>query len=309
MSVAAVWNLYGVDVGGTMLGGITSQGLPTNTTVRGEPTSGAVSPGFQALVGQEPRGTFGTMHIASALDLLTAQGADVGALTGGLSFYAQKNAFGGARASGSVHRKYNFADGIAVPRTLSCDYQGDASLDAEVVARYDGSNDPIVVTDSSALGTAPTDDERFTLGPLEVFGKTLTHWRGLEIDFGIMLRILGADSDIWPTFVGIQTVAPTLTLRGIDIEWLKSTNIPLTGAAATHANTEVWLKKRTQGSTFVADTTAEHIKFTAAGIAYIGEAGSASGSDPSEVTLVIECRDDGSNDPLVVDTSAAITVA
>ena len=86
-----------------------------------------------------------------------------------------------------------------------------------------------------------------------------------------------------------------------------SAKIPLTGLKVTHANTAFYLRKRAIGSTFVANGTAQHIKFTAEGLATIDNAMQVSGDEPSSTTLTMPLHYDGTNAPLVIDTASAIT--
>ena len=78
------------------------------------------------------------------------------------------------------------------------------------------------------------------------------------------------------------------------------------GVQATHANTSFYLRHRTRTG-FVADATETHILFTAAGLAHFTEPFTASGTEAGEATLVIETENDGTNDPIVIDTTSAIT--
>lgn len=299
--------LYAVGFGNDILTGITRQNITTGSEVRGEQSSGDIHRHFLGLYAQRIAPGFTTRAIASALDLCGVLGTDIADLTGGFSLYAQKHADGSTRTSGNAHRKYNFVRGIVVPRRLSVEHRGDATLTYETIVTWDGNNDPLLFTDDVPLPSAGDDIERFTLGSWQIGGVALTGIRSLEIDFGIDAVSEGADSDIWDTLCSIRAVNSSLTLRGIDIEWLKAANIPLIGKAATHANTAGYLRKRAQGSTFVANGTAQHIKFTACGLAYIDSPIDASENDGAQTTLMMPLRYDGTNDPLTINTASAIT--
>lgn len=307
MTVATKHGLYGVEIDATLIGGITNLGTRTGEEVRNEPTSGEIYARFQSLVAQKPGAEFTTLNIAAALDACGLTGVDIGGLAAGLNLYAQKHVEGGTRAGAASHRKYTIKDGILVPRVLSVDHQGDATLRYEAVAIYDGANDPIVIADSQSLPGGLTDAQRFTIGPVTIESVSLAQVRRFELDFGLQVVSEGADSDIWDTFISIESIQPQITLRGIDVEWLKSTNIPLLGKAVTHTNTAIYLRKRAAGGTFVADGTAEHIKFTAAGLATIDTPFEADGNDAGETSLTLPLKYDGVNVPLVINTTSAIT--
>lgn len=305
MAVSTLHGMYGVQAGSALLGGITQYSVPTGTETRGEPAGGMVYPRSVSMVAQKPRASFTTMAIVAALDALGITGKSITDLTGGLNFYAQLQAEGGARASGSNHRKYAINEGLVVPTTLTVDHQGDAAIAYDTLITYDGANEPIVISDAQALPGTLLDNERFTLGPVQIESVTLTHVRSIEINFGIVAATEGADSDIWDTFAYIQAMQPVITLRGVGVDWLKDANIPLGGKAATHVNTAIYLRKRS-GVTYEADGSAVHVKFTVAGLATIDPAFDVDGSEPGEVTLVMPLKHDGTNNPIVMNTASTI---
>lgn len=315
MSVAPPpYGLFGVEIGNGNVLPITQQSLPPGTEVRSETSSGRVYPEFQAVVAQKSSASFSTLAIAAALDMVGLIGKDVSTLTGGFSMWAEKHASGGTRAGASSHRKHNVALGLIVPGTLSVEHQGDATLPYDVLILGDGAgNDPVVITKAQTLPTLTAGDiekERFTLGKVTIGGILLEGVTSVEIDFGIEAVTVGADSTIHDTFVSIHTIAPVITIKGIDLEWLDSAKIPYQGKVATHTGddaTSIYLRKRAVGGTLVPLGTAEHIKFTADGLATIENALDVSGNDTGEVNLVMPLRFDGTNAPLIVNTAIAIT--
>jgi hypothetical protein len=128
---------------------------------------------------------------------------------------------------------------------------------------------------------------------------------GLEIDFGLRVRKDSSDSEIWPQFVSIEVAQPRITLRGNRSKWFGAAGVPLAGLNGTHANTSLYLRKRAAGGTFVANATAEHIKFTAAGLAYVDKPGSFSGNNPGETSITLVTKYDGTNYPITVNTAIA----
>lgn len=311
MAVVRRHTISGVKLGATVLSGITRETISLNSEVRGEPTSGEVFPRYLSLTKQNPTGMFASQHIASALTLLGSIGLDIADLSGGLILYAAAHERGSTRKTGANHRSYTINDGLVIPTRLTCDYQGDAELEVQVLVTYDGTNNPVVITDSVALPTV-TDNERYSLGPISVGGVDLPQLRRVELDFGLRAQAIGAGggsapADVWPTFASISQGQPTLTCRGIDVEWFKAANVPIGGLAVTHATTAIYFRKRLRHSTFVADATEEHVLITADGMAVIDDAISASGDAEAESSVIIPLDYDGTNAPLVIDTTAAIT--
>jgi hypothetical protein len=305
MGVTNRHGLYAVKIGEVVLGGITAQNVATGTEARGEAASDEVYPQIQSIVAQKPSAGFTTLAIAAALDAVGLLGVNIADLTGLLVCYARKHKDGGTREPGAAHRSYTINNGILIPRTLSCEHQGDATLTYEALVTYDGTNEPVIVADSVTLPVGTANDERFSLGPVTIGGVTITSVRSLQIDFGINAVTEGADSDIWDTLVSIRNIKPTITLRGIELAWFHASGIPLTAKVATHLNTQIILRKRAAGGTFVVPETAEHISFTAAGMAYIDAPMNATGEEPGEVSLMMPLIYDGTNDPVVIDTTAA----
>ena len=309
MGVSNRFGLYGVQVGaaGTLLGGITRQAIRLDSTVRNEPRSGDVYTRFQSLVAQKPGASFSTEHIARAIDLISQTGYDLATETTGLILYSQKAKSGGTRYSTAVHFKDQIKSGILALRRLSGQHQGDFSLDCEAVAGWNGADNPIVRTYDITAPTAATDTERFTLGKITVGGIAITHFRNMDLDFGLEIKSEGSESELWDKFVFIESIKPVLTVRGINPLWFKeSGGIPLLGLNGTHANTAIFLRKRAAGGTFVADATAEHISVIGQGYITIDTPMDTGGGEAAECSLKMEFYHDGTNAPLLIDTTAAI---
>jgi len=298
--------LYAVVHDATAIPGINSLGWTLSGRTIGEPTAAELSPRNRLMVGQEPRLSFTTRALATALGLCGFGGTDISGLTSGLVGYQQQLGDGGTREGALSHRKIAIAKGLLYPTRISTNHQGTAELSYEAAATYDGSNDPIIITESQDLPAAVADAERFALGVVQVGGVTIGLLTSLEIDFGLKVVADSADSEIWPDEVWIAERHPKITLRTKKAKAWGATGISMAGQAATHANTIFYLRKRTQTG-FVDDATAEHIKFTADGLAYLSDPFSARGTDPGEVGLTIETEYDGTNDPITIDTASAIT--
>lgn len=319
MGVTRRHTLYGVELdtdslagSSVVLGGIKGQVIEADTEVRNDTSSGEAYPTHLAMVSQKIMATFRTTSIAAGLDVIGLTGLPIFATSqDGVNLYAYAHAEGGTRASGSNHRKYNVKQGIIVPQRITCDHQGDAVIEYRLLTTWDGTNNPVVITDSSAVPTNGVDSARFTIGKCTLANLTINHITSFELDFGHVIETEGADSDKWDTFVSIRETKPVLRLRGRDIEWLDASVYPLEGAVATQANTSFYLRKRSASTSsgFVADATQEHIKFNAAGLAHVTTIFDAEteGNPPAEVAVEMPMRYDGTNAIIVVDTTSAIT--
>lgn len=314
MGVSQKWSLYAVQLhvdgmgAAVNLDAVSEQEFSTNTEFTREATGGNPYVRFLSITGQQPQGSFSSYSLARALDTIPFGGLAIASTANpGVSLYAYKHAAGGTRASGTAHRQYLIKNGIVVPRQITIDHRGEARLGFDVVAIYDGANNPVVINDGVAVPVAAGDDERFTLGPCEIGGLTFTQKRNLTLDFGHRVVPESADGDVWSTFVSIEETMPELRLAGIDVQWLKSDVVPLLGAAAEHADTNIYFRKRERGGTgFVDDATEEHIQMTAHGLAVVDQIMRASASGATETSLQFPLAHDGTNIPAIFDTTTAL---
>jgi hypothetical protein len=306
MSQSVRYSIHAVKLGATVIKAIGSSGLTLNENVSAERTTSTVYDEFQSIRGRAPVATFGTRDLAAALGVTGLAPVDVSTLSGGVVLYLSKHADGGTRSSSSDHRTETIVNGILVPRMLTCDHQGDAMLTYEVIATSDGVNDIVQVADNVALPSIDPDQERWTMGSVTLEEESITGMRSIQIDLGHRVTAEGADSDVDPTFSSVENISPSITIRGIDPTYFSSGKIPLGGLDASHANTTIYFRKRALGGSFVADGTAEHVKLTACGLS-VNESRDGSSGSPAESSIRIPCRHDGTNAPLTVDETSAIT--
>lgn len=291
----------------TTLGGITSVRAFQGSDVRSEATSGEAYARWQAIYGQRPGLQFTTKALAAALDVCAQAGCFIdptGVGKTGVTAYWQKQKQGGTRESGSNHATANIRQGIMIPRRISVGHQGDCELDYDVLATYDLSNAPLVFADSVALPSAPNDDQRYTIGPVTINGDTFAKVTNFSLDFGINAETIGADSDTWDTYSRIVEIMPMIELDGIDTDWFDDCN-QLEGTNVLHTETEIILRKRLLGGRFEDPTDAVHISFSVCGLAYCEELASARQNGLATTKLRIPLRFDGTNLPIVIDTTAA----
>lgn len=300
-----LYDKFALTLNSTTIGGTTAQSFGLDPQVRGEPTSGALYPSIMTMVGQAPRGSLSTLNIAAALAVVTQFG--YAANGAGVKLYAYKHAADGTRAGASAHKSWTIGAGLVVPRRLGVSHGGDASLDLDIIARStDGTTHPVVIGESVTMPSV-TDAERFTLGPVTIGGVALDSVKSLELDFGLSVLVDAADGYLYPTFISVGQAAPRIVIRGVSPAWCKDSGaIAMLGQAATHVNTKLYFRKRAANATFVADVTAEHVKITTAGLAYVSSVFNA-GAGPGETEITIAPIYDGTNNPLIITTASAIT--
>lgn len=293
----------------------TSQSITNNPQLDSIITAGETMATHVILRSQRVVADFSTLAVAQAIDSVGLTPLCIttdNSHTGVIFYLASIDQCGAVSSSG--HRSLTIKSGAVVPRRLQCDHRGDASISFDVVVAKPTANNAIVISDADNLPELDVVDvlvgaRLWTLGGMKVGGVTLSNYTSFEIDFGNVVSTRGSQSDLWDTHVEVNTHAPSITIRGIDPTWFKeSGGVPIAGLACTHANTIMYLRKRVTGSpAFVADNVAEHIKFTAKGIAVIDSAMSGQMHQFAETSLRIQCLYDGTDSPIEVDTTSAIT--
>jgi hypothetical protein len=199
-------------------------------------------------------------------------------------------------------------NGRLVLRQLQCQHRQDARISLEAFAiSSDGDADPMVITESLAAPTAATDPARWTIHDLTLEDIAAGCLQSINIDFGLTIDTTGCNSDVYDTLLDLTKVMPKITGTTKKTNILAAANIPIRGKAVTHANTLFQLRKRVRNTgSFVADATEEHIAITADGIAYVNKGFDGSNHEDGTADFTVDCTFDGTNTPLVWDTTAAI---
>ena len=240
---------------------------------------------------------------------MAAQGYGVKSTTNpGVTWFEQKFDECAVAQAGSVHRGILTSLGRVVPDSITADHQGNAVLSFRVIPIKKTGVDIVAITDNNALPSITITSARWTLGKCTIDSNVLTGKLSYRINFGNTADGRGADSDLDDTFLEATEHAPSIEIRGIDSSWF--TTFGLDGVALAHADTILYLRKRSQDSSnFVADGTAEHIKFTMFGLGAMDDiAAGGEVTRPTEDSLMITGAVDSSgNNPLILDTASAIT--
>lgn len=251
-----------------------------------------------------------TYSLKALLDSIGVSGLGIaGSSNPGVVGYWQKFDDMGFAVSGANHVSRTYANGVIVPRSISCDHQGDAKLTFEMIVIGDGTNSPVSLSATASLPTVSTTPARWTLGPITLGGVSFSEYTGIEIDFGNNVQARGVQSYLDHTHIEQKTHEPKITITGIDPTWFSASKVPIGGLVVANATDSIYLRKRTQTATsFVPNGTAEHIKFTPAGLASMGSLGRAQAQRVGDSTIEITlAKDMSGNAPLVMSTASAIT--
>jgi len=243
---------------------VQDQSLNSELQTRTEGGDGQVYNTFGSLISGAPVARISTFDLKAFLDECGLEGMliDADGTHPGVVMYWQKYAQGGTRAGAGNHISTTIKNGILVPRTIEMPHQGNATLSAEAVARQESTDGPLTFNEADDLpsGVYPATSVLWGLGPVDFNSVTIDGLKNASIDFGIGLLVEGGDNDIYPTFVSVQRIQPVITLSGVHADVLST--LTEDGVYYTAEQITFYAKKRAEGGTFVADGTAEHIKFT-----------------------------------------------
>lgn len=315
MALSKRWTDYAVKIhaltaqsaGAVYVDAVRSLSLENRLATLLESGDGEVYASFGSLARGDVSVRFQTLDLKAALDALGLEGqlVDADGSHPGVEVYLRRMTQGGTRdaAAAGTHWKGTIANGIAVPRRISCRSNENASLDVDVVARQTSSVAPIVFDEAANLPTHNAGpDAVWTVGKVNLNGTQLEGVESVDVDFGIDLLIDRADSDIYPSFVSVASIRPRIMLTGAHLD----VTTTLTEDGLYYASgVIVYLRKRALGGTFTADATAEHIKLTLGKCRV--EPMSIDG-DPKKLGLVLTpWATIGTSNPLTMSTASAIT--
>ena len=301
--------IYAVGYGTTYAGGVTRQDAPFNIDVRGEPTDGQPYASTLHVYARRPEASWVTRAIGEHLDLCGPSGKAISDLAGGFKLYGQAKAEEGIRATtGALALTY--LAGLIVPTSLTVSHNTDAELTYSLHAQLENgngnSNNLCAISAVSPLPTIADGTARYGLGPCECGGFSFEQVTQVQVGFGLQVQAESADGEADPQHVSIISVVPTIRIRGTKLATYGAAAIPFDGLQGTHGSLSFYLRKREDSGQYVLDATAEHIKITAAGLAYMDNAFSGSGNASGESSVVIATKYDGTNFPLLVTVDTAI---
>lgn len=312
MSVTKLWTDYSVKVGSaTYIDGIQSVSISQGLQTALESGDGEVFASFGSLAMGGPTARFSSLNLAAVLNAIGASGTAVGA--SGITLYSRSKAQGGTNvaAGTGTHVSYLINNGIMVPRRISARSNGNASIDVEVTARQQTTTAPVTYSAAATLpGNTPGVSEVWTVGPVEINGTVLSGIQSIDLDFGVSILAERGDSDVYPTFVTVRSIRPTLRVRTNHIDAISTvtdgTNTLAPDGSFLSENVVVYFRQRAQGGTFTADGTAQHVKVST-GLARV-EYQSIDG-DPKTIDILITPWLDtgGPTNPITVSTASAIT--
>ena len=220
-----------------------SPGLRTAVEV----ADGEVYATYSSLTAGAPSFRVTTADVDAALDAIAVAGTAVSSNT---AMWSRAYSGGGSRVAGATasHHKILVNAGLCVLRRLSARHGDHATVDFEVIANKSGSTAPVTYSEGVALpGSTLGADELWTLGSVSLNGA-IEGVESVEVDFGVDVLSEAKDSDIYPTFLSVRRVMPSLRIRSTNIDLTSS--LTEDGLSYSASQVVVTLAKRAEGGTF-----------------------------------------------------------
>ena len=258
----------------------------------------AGSPVWLSNEGQKPMYTLVTPAIASAITALGSIRGKVIAANVTI-YFGQWSGLG--QASGSVHKRAVTNDGLIVVRGIKAPGDKYATMALDVYAITDGTNAPTIFEEGVAAPTESLLDECFFGGPMKL-GSDFYETRSWDYNPNPKVDCELQSGSGWPTRVDLVSEEPEFDVDTTDPNLMA--DLTTIGSGSTDGN--FFLRRATAGGLRVANATETHISLRVP--AFFGYPGELRGTAPDKVSQAVKicARFDGTNAPVIPDTTAAI---
>jgi hypothetical protein len=285
-----------------------SQVIELNQDIRTGMEQAGVYESRASVVARRPTILFGTTQLASYLDLVGAWARCINSDGTHPGFDAYQLAHDRCSHRDLTNSdRYRVGDGLILTDSISVNHQGRAEVSGRVVAITDSSgNEPVVKDTGVTYPNTAVDDEEFGLYTCTVGGDDLTGLKNIVIEPGVEVTQEDADGSIFPEWASVGAILTRIRLQGVSPAWLGSSVIPIAGKSIDHADTTLRFVKYASGSSYDTLTNAVHIGITVAGMGCITTAANSSGRGVSTTEAMIYALHDGTNVPLIIDTTFAL---
>jgi hypothetical protein len=264
-----------------------------------EHPAGHPAPLFGAIARAKPAVKFSTPQLDTLVSSFPVWGANPSC-----TLYRKKSGLTAPLArDGTVHDNVAVTASTAFWDTITLPARGIGAGNVTICSMWNGTNNPLIHTGSAALASTLAVANYFAAGPIQINGTAVNGIEEVTIQSGANFQSEGDADSIYDTFGEVRLGQTVVTIKTkTQVNWA---TYNLTGAAIT--TLVGFMKKWANEASFVADATAEHIKYAATqGIAHpINSTADEAGlwSD----TLAILClAADGTTAPLTFTASQAI---
>jgi len=264
-------------------------------------SAGDVYPLFQGITDATPEFSFETQELVR---LINACGITGTSLAQTDWYFKKCTDLGTVVAAGtSAHERHRMTQGFLWWDRISAEHNGIATASCRAVATWDGSNNPLVRTGSTALSGTVAADQFFSCGPVFLNSAQVAGVMGVDVELNATVKILSADGEPWPTMICLYEINPVVTIRTLSADsW------SLAGVAGVPLSAmSVYLRKYANDGDRVADATEAHLKFTAsAGLITVDES-AGNLNDEASTTLTVALRSASAGSAPLTVAVAAIT--
>ena len=292
MVATKLYKNHVIEVGATTIDSISNVDFAANNERFKEILSGEIDPKFIATLNHNPTIGFTSMNIKAAIDEIPLIGNKIEASNKFVTFF-KRYAAGGTIMAGGSHVKMEVNSGIVVLRSLTATQGSAAEITCECQPVFDGTNDPIIMTDAQVLSGTIADTEIWTLGPAVINGVTIETTE-ISFDFGISLFVEGSDGDAFPSFVSLNNRVPVITVKTMDLSRVAALDIKGEGITTV----SLFFRKMAAGGLRVPDASLVHIQLTLNDGQVNPDSATVSTNDKGEATIIMEAINDGVNDIL-----------
>lgn len=295
------WTAGPVVLNGTTIPGIERQEYQAGSKITVKGGSGSVYPTRCHIDNQMPTMSWDTSAIATLLGACGYAGASISA---DLVFWLLGLDNDGTR---DLTKSITLTAKAGMVTVDNINANGDDDAVCSVVAHptYNDTNDIVAFASDATCAASLSTVEAFCAGKVMLNGAELTGINSIQIQFGLEpLREPPTSGGYWPTRGAFSVRASLIRIGTSDAQALRTYALGGTVQAAT--DSLIYLRKKAQGGTRVANDTAQHIKFSinAGDIGVDTQDGDTSST--MKTSLVITPRKAGATLPIVIDTASVI---
>lgn len=266
--------------------------------------AGHIHPLFRANAKQNPSIEFTTHQLSTLLAVVGVAGASTAAIN---TYFKRASATGNVARATTSHQRLAINSSVIYWSQIRLMHNAPSEATCTIQCNYDGSNEPFVYTGSVALSGTQSAAEIFGAGPVSINGSSVPGVQEVTVSSGVQVVQEGGESELYPTFVGIQMTKPTVTIQTKEmVNW---STYGLNGTALNGSTGVVfYARKFSANGSRVANGTTEHISFQGLLGSAIPQTTSGQSNDTLSDTLVCELV--ASSDsvlPLLISTGVAIS--
>lgn len=269
--------------------------------------AGEVLPSFTATEKQEPMISFKTEQLSTLLGAVGLYGLAISG-TPVYLYFRLASATGNVAIATTSHLRIAVNFGHLFWSQITLPHAGRGSADCELHAGYDGTNLPIVYTGAVAVPSQPLASEVFGAGPVVInAGTAIGSVQSITIKSGVSLEKLSGNSEIWPTWMGINAAPASIDVECLDRQNWDASGLGL-GGVAISGSTIVYARKKSNKGANVADATAEHISFLMNAGRILPDSSTGDGARPVSDRFTIDgITSDGTTALMTIDATSAIS--